>query len=173
MRYGTEFRNSNHVTPADGPGQRNSGCRATVCCANTCKRGITQQAGGGAAEWRIGHHRHAMLLAPWQQVIFNAAVADVVRDLIGRAEIAVWNMEELFHAPAAEVGHTPGSNLPRRAETFERRDNDGEVGAPILPVREVKFEVCSPETGEALLASARDGIFCRHVIHFGDQEYAV
>src|SRR5262249_38393938 len=70
-------------------------------------------------------------------------------------------MEELFHVPDAEVGHTPGSNLPRRAETFERRDNDGEGGAPISPVREVKFEVFSPETGEAGLASARDGISCR------------
>jgi hypothetical protein len=82
-----------------------------------------------------------MLLAPWQQVIFNAAVADVVRDLIGRAAIAVWNMEELFHVADTEVGHAPGSNLPRRAEVFERRDNDGEVGAPISPVREVKIEV--------------------------------
>src|SRR5215472_8591480 len=114
-----------------------------------------------------------MLLAPWQQLIFNGTVADVVRDLIGRAEIAVWNMEELLHVPDAEVGHTPGPNLPRRAETFERRDNDGQVGAPISPVREVKIQVFSPETGKARLASAHNGIFCRHVIHFGDQEYAV
>src|SRR5215472_8043633 len=114
-----------------------------------------------------------MLLAPWQQLIFNGTVADVVRDLIGRAEVAVWNMEELFHVPDAEVGHTPGSNLPRRAETFERRDNDGQVGAPISPVREVKIEVFSPETAKARLASAHNGISGRHVIHFGDQEYAV
>src|SRR6516225_12017268 len=173
MRHRTRFGNCNDVTASDSPGQRNSSRRATACCANTGKRGITQQTGAGAAERRIGHHRHAMLLAPWQQVIFNAAVADVVRDLIGRAAIAVWNMEELFHVPDTEVGHAPGSNLPRRAETFERRDNDGEGGAPISPVREVKFEVFSPETGEARLASARDGISCRHVIHFGDQEYAV
>src|SRR5215469_18521763 len=82
-------------------------------------------------------------------------------------------MEELFHVPDAEVGHTPGSNLPRRAETFERRDNDGQVGAPISPVREVKIEVFSPETGKARLASAHNGVSRRHVIHFGDQEYAV
>src|SRR6516162_11097714 len=82
-------------------------------------------------------------------------------------------MEELFHVPDAEVGHAPGLNLPRRAETFERRDNDGEVGVPISPVREVKIEVFSPETGKARLARARDGISCRHVIHFGDQKYAV
>lgn len=40
-------------------------------------------------------------------------------------------------------------------------------------MREVKIEVFSPETGEARLASARDGISCRHVVHFRDKEYAV
>src|SRR5262249_52866961 len=108
-----------------------------------------------------------MLLAPRQYVAFNGTVADVVRDLIGRAEIAVWNMDELFHIPDIEVGHPPGSNLPRRAETFERRDNDGQVGAPISPMREVKIQVFSPETGKARLASAHDVISCRHVVHFG------
>src|SRR5271157_867543 len=87
MRHGTGFGNCNDVAAADGPGQRNSGRRAAVCCANTWKRGITQQAGTGAAERRIGHHWHPVLLAPWQQVMFNAAVADVVRDLISRAAI--------------------------------------------------------------------------------------
>src|SRR5947209_18697521 len=93
MRYGTRLGNCDDVTAADGPGQRNSGCRATVCCANACKRRITQQAGAGAAEWRIGHHRHAVLLAPRQQVMFNAAVADVVRDLIvaQRSPCEIWN----------------------------------------------------------------------------------
>ena len=41
--------------------------------------------------------------------------ADVVRDLIGRAAIAVWNTEEVFHVADLEVGHAPGANLPRRA----------------------------------------------------------
>jgi hypothetical protein len=40
-------------------------------------------------------------------------------------------------------------------------------------VREVKIEVVSRETGEARLASARDGISRCHVVYFGDQEYAV
>src|SRR5215472_17434642 len=119
MRYGTGLRNCNDVTAADGPGQRNSGCRATVCCANTCKRGITQQAGGGAAEWRIGHHRHAVLLAPWQQVMFDAAVADVVRDLISRTAIAFWNTEQVLHvadliARPAEPWPNAGITVPSR-----------------------------------------------------------
>src|SRR6059058_4404863 len=103
MRYGTRLGNCDDVTAADGPGQRNSGCRATMCCANACKRRITQQAGAGAAEWRIGHHRHAVLLAPRQQVMFNGAVPDVVKDLISRAATALWNMEQVFQISNLEV----------------------------------------------------------------------
>jgi hypothetical protein len=114
VRYGTRFGNCNDVTAADGPGERNSGCRAIVCCANTCKRGITQQIGARATEWRIGHHRHAVPLAPRQQAMFDAAVPDVVKDLISRAA-ALWNMEQIFEVSDLKVGHAPGANLPCRA----------------------------------------------------------
>src|SRR5205085_5491229 len=113
MRDGTRFGNCNDVTATDGPGQRKGGCRATVCCGNTCKCGITQYAGAGAAEWRIGHHRHPALLAPCQQVMFNAAVGDVVTNLVGRAAVAAWNMEELFHVADFEIGNAPSANLAR------------------------------------------------------------
>ena len=85
------------------------------CCADTYKRGITQQAGTGSAERRVSHHRHAVLLAPWQQVTLYAAVAEAVRELISRAAIAFWNTEQIFHVADLEVGHTPGANPSRRA----------------------------------------------------------
>ena len=50
MCWGTGFGNRNDVTAPDRPGQRNGCCRATARCANTCKRGITQQAGARTAE---------------------------------------------------------------------------------------------------------------------------
>ena len=60
-----------------------------MCCADTGKHGITKQAGAGAAERRIGHNRHAVLLAPRQQVALDVAVGKIVEDLIGRAAVAV------------------------------------------------------------------------------------
>src|SRR5665811_1588845 len=101
MRRRARFGNCDNVTAADGPGQRDRGRRATVCCADTRKRGVTHQA--VAAERSIGHHRHTALLAPWYQIILNPAGADVVKDLIGRAAVAVWNMEEVFHVADVEV----------------------------------------------------------------------
>src|ERR1700730_8046770 len=56
-------------------------------------------------------HRRAALLAPWQQIVLNAAAADVVKDLIGRAAVAVWNMEEAFHVADVEVGHAPRRSM--------------------------------------------------------------
>jgi len=82
------------VTAPDGPSQSNSGCRTSVGRADARKRGIAQQARAGAAKRRIGHHRHAVPLAPWQQFMFNAAVVEAVRDLIGRAAIALRNFAE-------------------------------------------------------------------------------
>src|SRR6516165_9886692 len=163
MCYGSGFGNCNDVTATDGPGQRNSGCRATVCCANTCKRAITQQTGAGTAERRIGHHRDAVLHAPWQQVMFNAAVSDVVKDLIGCAAIASRNLEQTFHLVDCEVGHAPGANFPRHAQTFEAPYGPGKFGVPNWPVQQVEIEMVSAEPGKARLTSTRDPI-SSHVI---------
>src|SRR5262249_50611916 len=115
MCYRAGFGNCNHVTVADGPGQGNRGCRAAMGCSDTHKRGITQQLCARPAERRIGHYRHAVTLAPWEQVPLNAAVADTVRELICRAEIALRNTEEIFHVLDLEIGNAPCANLSRRA----------------------------------------------------------
>ena len=145
-----------------------------MCGANACKNGITQQAAVGAAERRISHHRHAMLLAPWQQVMFNAAVAEVVRNLISGAAISLLSTEQTFHVANRKIGHTPGPNLSCRTQIFKGRHNTREVGNPIWPMQETKIEMVSPETGEARLASARDTISGRMGRpYFGYQIYAI
>src|SRR5712691_7516652 len=103
--------------------------------------------------------------------MLDAAITEVVEDLIGRTPIAMCNTEEIFHVTDLEVGHAPGANLPRRAQIFERRHNDGEIGVSTWPVQQVEIEIISPETGKACLAGPRDAVAC-HVIrrHFGDQE---
>jgi hypothetical protein len=55
-----------------------------------------------------------VFFAPWQQVLLNASIADVVKDLIGRAAIAVWSAKESLHITDVEVGHAPSTNLARR-----------------------------------------------------------
>ena len=103
MRRGAGFGNCDNVAVADDPGQRNRGGRAIVFGTDTCQRAVTYQEITVAAEWRIRHHRHIVLLAPWQEVTLDAAVVETVRDLIGRAAMAVWDMEEIFHLPDVEV----------------------------------------------------------------------
>src|SRR5262249_19737987 len=115
MRCRTRFGNCDDVTAADCPGQGDGGCRATARYAYARKRGITQQACARAAKRRVSHHRHVLLLAPWQQVTLNVALADIVEDLISRTAIAMRNAKELLHILDTEVGHSPGANLTLRA----------------------------------------------------------
>ena len=44
-----------------------------------------------------------MPFAPWQQVIFNSAVAEIARNLIGGAAIAIENTEQVFHVTDLEM----------------------------------------------------------------------
>src|SRR6516225_4588834 len=158
MGYRTGFRNCNHVAVADGPGQRNSGSWATARCGNGRERGIPKQAGTGPAERRIGHHRHAVPLAPGQQALFNAPIAEIVRDLISRAAIAVRNTKQVFHVADFEVGDAPGPNLSCRAQIFKSRDDAGEIADSIAPVQEIEVEVVGTEAREACRASTRDAV---------------
>ena len=61
---------------------------ATAAAEQPCAAPIRTSVGSrsrlapGAAEWRISHHRHAVPLAPWQQVTLYAAITETVRKLI-------------------------------------------------------------------------------------------
>src|SRR3974390_323397 len=89
--------------------------------------------------------------------MFNAAVAEVVADLISRTAITLWKMEQAFHVANLEIGHAPGANFPSRTQIFKRRHYTSEVGA-IWKMQEIEIEMVSPETGKARLASACDTI---------------
>src|SRR4029079_9623729 len=58
MRTPPRCGNCNDVAATDSPGQRNSGCRATVCFTNTCKDGGAGETRTRAAEARRGTYRH-------------------------------------------------------------------------------------------------------------------
>src|SRR6185437_1398242 len=158
MRHGAGFWNRNDVTAANDPGQCNCGCGASMRCSNTTKNGITQQVGAEATKRRIGHHRHAVPFTPWQQVALNAATAEIVIDLIGRAAIAPGNAEQIFHLGQVEVGHAPGTNLAIRAQLFEPRHGLGKFGARSWLVQQIEIDMISPEPAKARLTSTRHGI---------------
>ena len=86
-----------------------------MCGADLCQRAVAYHEVIVAAEWRVRHHRHIVLLAPLQKITLNAAVVETVRDLIGRAAITVWDTEESFHLAYVEVRDAPRSDFPRCA----------------------------------------------------------
>src|SRR5882672_8891676 len=117
MRWRAGFGNCDNVSAANDPGQRSRGCRAIMHSADLRQRAVSQQEVGvfEAAERRSRHHRHIVLLAPWQNVTLKVTVTETVTNLIGCASMAVWNTEQLFHLVNVEVGDAPSANLFRRA----------------------------------------------------------
>ena len=83
--------------------------------ADLRQRAVTHYEMLVAAERRVRHHGHIVLRAPWQKVTLNMAVIETVRHLVGRAAMAIWNTEQIFHLIRVEVGHTPSANLSRHA----------------------------------------------------------
>ena len=94
---------------------------ATVAAEQPCAAAMRARIGSrsklvpGPPNGGIGHHRHAMLFTPWQQIMFDVAVTEVVRDLISGTTITLWNMEQLFQVTDIEVGHAPRAYLPSHA----------------------------------------------------------
>src|SRR5213082_184937 len=74
------------------------------------QRAVTYQEVIVAAERRIRHHRHIVLLAPQQNGRLNVTVVETVRDLIGCAAMAVWNTEQIFHLANVELD-TPQARI--------------------------------------------------------------
>ena len=74
-----------------------------MCSADLGQRAVTYQEVIVTAERRIRHHRHVVLLAPWQKVTLNVAVVETIRDLIGRAAMTVWDAEQILHLANVEV----------------------------------------------------------------------
>src|SRR5580693_9937325 len=108
MRCGTGLGNCDDLAAADDPSQRNRGCRALMRGADLRQRGVTYYEIIVAAERRIGHGRHIVLRAPWQNVTLNATVVETVRNLIGGAAMAVWDTEQILHLAHVKVGYAPG-----------------------------------------------------------------
>ena len=79
------------------------------------ERVVSYQATILATERGIRHDRQIVLRTPSQKVTLNGSVDETVRDLIGRAAIAIGDTEESFHLASAEVGDAPRSDFPGRA----------------------------------------------------------
>ena len=88
-----------------------------VRCADLCKRSIMNQA--TIAQWGIGHHWHAVLSAPGQQIVLDRTVGEAVAHLISRTAMAVRNAEKIVHVADFEVGHSPGANFTPSAQALK------------------------------------------------------
>ena len=95
---------------------------ATAAAEQSCAEPIRASVGSptrrllSPPSGEYANHRHAVLLAPRQQITLDASAVEAVTDLIGRAPTAVSKTEEIFHIADIEVGDAPSTkSSPRRA----------------------------------------------------------
>ena len=50
-------------------------------CTNTREHGVMQQRAIRSPERGVGHYWYCVLLAPWQQIMFNGAVSESCKEL--------------------------------------------------------------------------------------------
>ena len=104
------FGNCDNVAAADGPSQRDRSRRAAVSGTDLRERVIGYQATILATERRIRHDWQIVLRAPSQKVTLNTSIVETVRNLIGRAPMAVGNTEEIVHVADVELD-TPQARI--------------------------------------------------------------
>src|SRR5262245_10576855 len=126
--------------------------------ANLRQRAVTCQEVVVAAERGVRHHRHVVLLAPWQHVTLDVTIVETVRDLVGRAALSVRYTEQIFHLTYIEIGYAPGANLPRCTELLECGHDMGELCAGHGRMQQIEIEIAGAEPSEARLASPRDAV---------------
>jgi hypothetical protein len=71
-------------------------------------------------EGRVGHHRDASRLTPWQEFSLDAAVVEIEIHLVRGRAIAVWTSPQFFQIGDVEVADPPMKDLPIASQTFER-----------------------------------------------------
>src|SRR5262245_59982680 len=59
----------------------------------------------------IGHDWHSAALAPWQQIVFDAAVFQIVEHLVRAHFAAARNVDETLHVGEVEVTDPPVADL--------------------------------------------------------------
>src|SRR6266446_1294648 len=95
-------------------------------------------------------------------------------DLVGRAAIAMRDMEKSFHVTDLEIRDSPCANLAGRNELFKLGHYGGEIGDPIWPMQQIQLEVVSRKAGEARVAGLFDAAPCHMTWpDLGDEKYAV
>ena len=102
-------------------------------------------------ERRIRHHRHPALAHPRQEIPFDAALAQVIEHLIGRAVPSFGECRERLHVRPIEIGDAPAQDLAAGAQRFERIDGLGKRNAA-APMQQIEIDVIGAQSTQAALA---------------------
>src|SRR5690606_4373199 len=94
---------------------------------------------------------NALLVSFGQQVPFDAARAEMVKDLVDDAGAVGCNLGESGHVAGIEIADAPGTDLALRLKLLKSLDSFGERDAA-APVQQVEIERIYSQPAQAALA---------------------
>jgi hypothetical protein len=147
------LRDRDHVALPQQPGKRNLRRRGAPPRRDRREIAVGQEP--ALAQRAVGHHRHPLPAHPRQQLPLDAALAQVIEHLVGRALAPARQRPELAHRVGVEVGHAPARDPAVAAKLLERGDGFRQRDAP-APMQQVEVQALDPQPLEAALAG-RDG----------------
>src|SRR3974390_1397891 len=121
MRFAASLRDRDHANLVREPGKRDLRRRRVMALGYLAQHSMREDA--ALLDRRISHDWNVTLAAPWHQVEFDAAPAEIVQHLVGGARIAPARLRDLLHFAEIEIAHAPGQNfsgLRQRSEGLQR-----------------------------------------------------
>ena len=150
---------------------------ASATCAGVACRGraaiaasLRFRSSAPCPERRVRHHGHPPLAHPGQQIPFDAALAEVIENLVGRAMTPFGQRDELRACLARSKLDTPQRTiLPCRAQPLERVDRLGERNAA-GPMQQIEIEAIGAQSPQTALAGSNRRFSARvvriHLAHY-------
>ena len=159
------LRDGDDVAVAHGPGDGDL-CRGRVVALRDRRQCFGLQQPPALPQWRVGHQRDLPFGAPRQQVVLDAAAADMVQHLVAGALRAARQPHQFLHVAGVEVRHTPVADLPRGPQRLECLHCLGQRMAA-TPVQQIEVDPVGTQPLQTALARRRHACaeaFCGYTL---------
>ena len=135
-------------------------------------RGTARQIPAQAArlgQRAVGHHGHALLLHPGQQIKLHTPAAQMIQHLIGGAPAAAGHFHQLVHVQRVKVGNAPGPDASLRLQLLHALHRLGQ-GHRAPPVQQVQVQIIGAQPPQRVFAAQKNAAPVRvKGVHLGDQ----
>src|SRR5579864_8405 len=99
----------------------------------------------------VSYHGYAMLFAPWQHMVFDGSLFQMIENLIARHAVFASDGRDFFKIWHVEVAHAPGNDLSLLLQLLESANRTLQRMRS-APMQEIAIQTIGLETSKGVLA---------------------